>query len=78
MADEKFKCPCCGEATLEEQDAYCICDKCGWQDDPDQTKNPDLPTGANMLSLNKAKEVWSKHHDSIFNHEDEWEESSVE
>lgn len=54
----KFRCPCCGEKTLAEQNAWEICDVCGWEDDPLQHDEPDYGGGANSMSLNQAKEAY--------------------
>lgn len=54
---KKFKCPCCGNLTLNEEPpgTYDICDICGWEDDEIQFDNPDYEGGANTLSLNQAR-----------------------
>ena len=52
-----FRCPCCGCYTLEEGSGkYDICEVCGWEDDPEQLRDPDLAGGANDVSLNEARE----------------------
>ena len=51
----KVKCPCCGAETLDSANQYEVCDKCNWEDDPAQSKNPDSIVGFNILSLNQAK-----------------------
>ena len=56
--DLMFPCPCCGEKTLTEQNAWEICDVCGWEDDPLQHDEPDYDGGANSMSLNQAKEAY--------------------
>ncbi len=55
---KKFKCPCCGNYTLEEEptDTYEICSVCFWEDDPLQFRNHDYVGGANKMSLNEARE----------------------
>lgn len=45
-------CACCGAAITEK---YEICDVCGWEDDPVQTKDPDFAGGANKDSLNEYR-----------------------
>lgn len=60
MSDMKYKCPCCSNKTLDEQDFYCICSICGWEDDPGQHDHPDDNIGANKMSLNQAREVYKK------------------
>ncbi len=55
---KKYICPCCGNYTLDEEPpgTYEICKICYWEDDDFQYKNPDYDGGANLLSLNKARE----------------------
>ena len=54
----KYKCPCCGYYTFEEEPNgnYEICPVCFWEDDPKQAKDEMLENGANPVSLNKARE----------------------
>jgi ribosomal protein L37AE/L43A len=54
----KHECPVCGKYSFEEDNSLDICDRCGWQDDAVQVKNPDYTGGANMMSLNQAKEAY--------------------
>ncbi|MBR2284153.1 MAG: hypothetical protein IJ874_07025 [Ruminococcus sp.] len=55
-AGGKYRCPCCGEYSLDEPPGkYDICSVCGWEDDPVQLKDPDFAGGANRLSLNEAR-----------------------
>ena len=56
---EKHKCPVCGKYEFEEYCSLEICEVCGWQDDPIQEKDPDYRSGANKISLNKAKENYN-------------------
>ncbi len=59
MTAHKFHaCPCCGSHTISERGAYEICSVCNWEDDPAQTKDPDLRGGANGPSLNEARAAW--------------------
>ncbi len=51
MAAELLPCPCCGHRTLPELDAYDLCPVCFWEDDPNQSRDPDSATGANGKSL---------------------------
>jgi hypothetical protein len=44
---------------LEEEGMYGTCATCGWEDDGYQRRYPD-DNGANMLSLNQAKEMLSR------------------
>ncbi len=55
-ADRKMRCPCCGFYTLETSGEYEICPVCYWEDDPLQTKEPEMEGGANTVSLNQARE----------------------
>lgn len=54
----KYPCPCCSYLTLSEEPpgTFEICPVCYWEDDDVQVNNPDLPGGANEVSLNKARE----------------------
>lgn len=51
----KSLCPCCGKAYSGEYD---ICSVCGWENDPNQSWNPNLSGGANEMSLNQAREAY--------------------
>ena len=53
----KISCPCCGKSMVEEYD---ICEVCNWENDPVQLWNPDRPGGANIMSLNEAREAYSQ------------------
>ena len=35
-----------------------ICSVCGWENDPKQLWKPDLPGGANEMSLNEARHAF--------------------
>ncbi|MBQ9279346.1 MAG: hypothetical protein IJ224_12015, partial [Lachnospiraceae bacterium] len=52
----KFKCPCCGYYTFEEEPKgnYGICPVCFWEDEP--VLDEDLAGGANRVSLKQARE----------------------
>jgi hypothetical protein len=56
---KKYKCPCCGNRTLESERFFYICDICGWEDDNIQRDDPAFWGGANSISLNLAREVWT-------------------
>ena len=58
--ETKFKCPVCGELTLDEERMFDICPICGWEDDNVQFKDPDFWGGANYFSLNKYRELYKK------------------
>jgi Cysteine-rich CPCC len=53
----KYRCLCCGSATLTEvpPGTFEICSVCGWEDDQVQASNPDYRGGANLVSLNEAR-----------------------
>jgi len=61
MSTTLYPCPCCGSKVLTEPGAYEICEVCGWEDDPSQSKDRTLKGGANELSLNQARRRWKKH-----------------
>ena len=50
-------CVCCGKIEVELFD---ICEVCDWQNDPLQNDMPDYTGGANIMSLNQAKEEYFK------------------
>lgn len=58
MENDKFKCACCEQYTLENEHFSEICPECGWEDDDLQNKEPDFTGGANEMSLNEAKEAY--------------------
>lgn len=58
--ENKRKCMCCGEYTLDEDDLFAICNNCGWESDKVQEDDPNYKGGANEMSLNEAKEAYKK------------------
>lgn len=52
-------CPVCGEHSFEFPDDYDICPNCGWENDGVQRNKKDYWGGANSLSVNEAKAVYS-------------------
>jgi hypothetical protein len=54
----KYRCPCCGQATLEERGGDEVCHVCYWQDEgQDDPVADEVWGGANgKLSLNQARE----------------------
>jgi hypothetical protein len=58
----KYKCPCCGNNTIDEQPpgTFEICSICNWEDDELQYHNPNYKGGANILSLKQAQEKYRK------------------
>jgi anaerobic ribonucleoside-triphosphate reductase len=53
-------CPCCEQHAFYEKDSYEICPVCNWEDDPVQSRKPDFPGGANLMSLNEAREAFKQ------------------
>ncbi|GMO51053.1 MAG: hypothetical protein Pg6C_15500 [Treponemataceae bacterium] len=51
------QCACCGNESLDAGSKYDYCPLCGWQDDPIQNDEPGYRGGANLISLNEAKQV---------------------
>ena len=60
--ENKKKCMCCGELTLDDDELFGICSNCGWQSDAVQEANPDYKGGANEMSLNEAKKAYKEKH----------------
>jgi hypothetical protein len=62
IAEIKSACRCCGVAVFDAPCCgdYSICPVCGWEDDPVQFDDPTYPGGANRLSLNMAREEFSR------------------
>lgn len=60
------KCPVCGEEVNGEYD---ICNKCGWENDPIQTSDPDFDGGTNTISLNRARTAF-RNGKTFFSNED--------
>lgn len=58
-----YPCPCCHFLTLSEPPpgSYELCPVCYWEDDAVQAYNPDLPGGANMMSLGEARKNFLMH-----------------
>ena len=53
----RFACPCCGYLTLDEEPpgTFEICSVCFWEDDNVQFEDADFRGGANVVSLNEAR-----------------------
>ena len=58
IMEENLKCPVCGKFEFEGYDDMDMCDVCGWSNDALQVEKPDYTGGANMMSLNQAKEAY--------------------
>jgi hypothetical protein len=58
---KKYKCPCCGYYTLDYGPGHFdICPVCYWEDDNIQADDPTYWGGANVISLNEARENYKK------------------
>lgn len=54
-------CPCCGHLTFgPELGSYDICPVCFWEDDPVQLADPSYAGGANVPSLEEARENYKR------------------
>nr|WP_314369981.1 CPCC family cysteine-rich protein [uncultured Acinetobacter sp.] len=58
-----YPCLCCGYLTRGEPSNgdYDICSVCFWEDDPVQAEDHDSAGGANVPSLNQARENFKKY-----------------
>jgi hypothetical protein len=54
---KRFKCPCCGYPTLDEQGLYGICKICNWEDDGQDDSNANIVLGGpnGEYSLTQAR-----------------------
>jgi hypothetical protein len=52
-------CACCETKIFSIESEYGICPICGWEDDPIQNEQPERWGGANGISLNLAREIYS-------------------
>ena len=57
---DKIKCACCGHKTVDKKAKFYVCDICGWEKDGVQEDDPNYKGGANKMSLNEAKEAYTK------------------
>lgn len=53
-----YKCPCCGQKTLDSEHMFDICSVCGWEDDNVQFADPNFFGGANFFSLNEYRKLY--------------------
>jgi hypothetical protein len=58
VQSDRLPCLCCERLTVSERGGYEICGLCGWEDDPVQAADPAYAGGANLSSLNEARETW--------------------
>jgi Cysteine-rich CPCC len=61
-ATTKYPCPCCSYLTLDEEPSgtFNICKVCYWEDDNVAFDDPDFAGGANVVSLNTARDNFKK------------------
>ncbi|MBV8085759.1 MAG: hypothetical protein JO247_13200 [Chloroflexi bacterium] len=54
---KRYRCPCCGYFTLDEEPpgTFNICKVCFWEDDNVQFQDPSFSGGANHPSLEEAR-----------------------
>ena len=58
---KKFRCPCCGYFTLDDEPGHFdICPVCYWEDDNIQSADPNYKGGANSMSLNEARQNYKR------------------
>ncbi len=55
-----INCPVCGKYDFRRENDFDICPVCGWENDGIQMDDPDEADCANEMSLNQAKEAWSR------------------
>lgn len=53
-------CDVCGNPIKTTEYGGGICKKCGWMDDTHQRKYPDCKNANNLISLDRAKLLWSE------------------
>lgn len=58
--NENHKCPVCGKFEFDHRLSCEICEICGWQDDVFDEDDPDSISGANQMSVDEAREAYSK------------------
>lgn len=58
MMDLEHSCSCCGQYEFPKEGIYEICPVCNWEDDPVQSEEHDYRGGANIMSLNEAREAF--------------------
>lgn len=55
-----YPCPCCGYKVFErEPGSHAICPICHWEDNLVQLRFPEMPGGANSVSLLKAQQNYA-------------------
>ena len=58
----RYACPCCDYLTFEDKPSgtFDICPVCGWEDDEVQLQDPNYTGGANIVSLEQARNNFRK------------------
>ncbi|WP_370552184.1 CPCC family cysteine-rich protein [Enterobacter cloacae complex sp. P27C] len=56
--EAKMLCPCCGQFEFSGERSYELCPVCNWENDSVQSGDPDYAGGANIMSLNEAREAF--------------------
>ena len=60
MGDKSHKCPVCDKSVFSKTCSFEVCGVCGWTDDFYQELYPDEDCFANIMSLNEARNAYSK------------------
>ena len=58
--NEKHLCPVCGKHEFSRYDSMQICPVCNWFDDALMIAEPDYNGGLRKMSLNQAREAYSR------------------
>jgi Zn finger protein HypA/HybF involved in hydrogenase expression len=54
----KILCPCCEQFEFSGEGSFELCPVCDWENDSVQSGEPDYAGGANIMSLNEAREAF--------------------
>ncbi|WP_455425895.1 CPCC family cysteine-rich protein [Dryocola sp. LX212] len=54
--EAKMLCLCCEQFEISGEGSFEICPVCGWENDSVQSGDHDYAGGANIMSLNEARE----------------------
>ena len=60
IMNDKIKCPCCGEHTIEKDSIYNICENWFWEYGPIQNDKSDYAGGANCHLLNEYRKEFER------------------
>ena len=63
LTSKRLQCPCCGYFTVDSDDEVIvdICEVCFWQYDATAHGQPERNTGANHISLKRARENYRQY-----------------